>query len=327
MSNILIVHAHHEPQSFCRSMADVAAETLIGQGHTVVFSDLHAMAFQPVSGRGNFTTVADKDFLKQQREEAHATDHQGFAPGIEAEIRKLETCDLLIFSFPIWWFGMPAILKGWVDRVFAFKRIYSRDCWYQNGVGKGKRAMALITTGSPATAYSPVGLHAPLDTILLPIQKGVFWFNGFSPLPPFAAFAAAHVADSDRHATLDALRARMTGIWTEPVIEMPHVTDFEPGIFVDRLPRFMVTIRRARAPDAAYVAQLPAETAYLQMLRRTGKLLSSQVTGEQTAAEDWRRFLLIRESDEDAVRDLCRSLPLASYFSFEIVQIDMKHAI
>jgi NAD(P)H dehydrogenase (quinone) len=327
MSNILIVHAHHEPRSFSSSMAKVAAETFTKQGHDIVFSDLYAMAFQPVSDRRNFITTLDKDYLKQQREEAHATEDQGFAPEIEAEIHKLERCDLLIFSFPLWWFGMPAILKGWVDRVFAYKRIYSRGRWYENGVGKGKRAIVLMTTGSPATAYGPSGLQPTLETILTPIHKGVFWFNGFSPLPPFVAWSAAHGTDADRHAMLKALRTRMNGVWTEPVIEIPHAADFEPDTFVDTIPRFMVTIRRTRTPDAAYVAQVPAEVAYLQTLRRTGKLLSLQVTGGQTAAKDWRCFLLIRERSADAVQALCQSLPLASYLDFEIAQLDLEHAM
>ena len=60
-------------------------------------------------------------FFKQQQEELYADEHLGFAPEIEAEIQKLERCDLLVFSFPLWWFGLPAILKGWVDRVFAYR--------------------------------------------------------------------------------------------------------------------------------------------------------------------------------------------------------------
>ncbi len=43
----------------------------------------------------------------------------GFTAELKAEMDKLEKADLLIFQFPLWWFGLPAILKGWVDRVFA----------------------------------------------------------------------------------------------------------------------------------------------------------------------------------------------------------------
>ncbi len=147
MANILIVHAHHEPKSFTSALARAAAETLTEQGHKVDFSDLYPMKFDPVSDRRNFTTVRDPNFFKQQQEELYAAEHLGFAPEIEVEMQKLERCDLLVFSFPLWWFGLPAILKGWVDRVFAYGRIYARGRWYDKGLGRGKRAMVLITTG------------------------------------------------------------------------------------------------------------------------------------------------------------------------------------
>jgi NAD(P)H dehydrogenase (quinone) len=327
MSNILIVHAHHEPQSFCSSMARMAAETLTAQGHEVVFSDLHAMGFQPVSDRRNFMTTADSDYLKQQQEEAYATEHHGFSPILEAEIGKLEKCDMLIFSFPLWWFGMPAILKGWVDRVFAYKRIYSRGRWYENGVGKGKRAMVLVTTGGSAAKYGVGGLHATLETVLAPIHQGIFWFNGFSPLPPFVAWEAAHGTDAERHATLGTLRTRINGALTEPVIELPRVADFDPDTAIDTIPRFMVTVKRVRSPDDDYASKMPAEKEYLQTLRRKGKLLNLQVTGGQTEPAEWRCFLLLRERNADAVRNLCEALPLASHLSFEITQLDAVHAM
>lgn len=321
MANILIVHAHHEPQSFCSSLAHAAAETWREQGHEVVVSDLHAMGFQPVSDRRNFTTTANPDYLKQQQEEAYATEHQGFAPEVEAEMRKLEQCDLLIFSFPLWWFGMPAILKGWVDRVWAYQRIYSRGRWYENGVGRGKRAMVLMTTGGAASKYGPGGLHTPMELVLAPIHLGIFGFNGFAPLPPFVGWAAAHGADEDRRATLDKLRTRARGIFTEPVIELPPVADFDPEKGTDMVPRFLVTVTRARPMDEVYAALLSAEDAYLKDLRRRGKLLSLQVASEKADPAAWRCFLLIRDRNEEAVRQLCQGLPLAGYLAFEITPI------
>src|SRR5450432_813587 len=108
---VLIVHAHHEPKSFCSALYRRAVDTLTNAGHEVVTSDLYAMGFDPVSDRRNFTSVADPDYLKQQMEERLASDDSGFAPALEAEITKLEACDLLIFTFPLWWFALPAILK------------------------------------------------------------------------------------------------------------------------------------------------------------------------------------------------------------------------
>jgi putative NADPH-quinone reductase len=136
--NVLIVHAHHEPKSFCSALFRRAVQTLSDAGHSVFTSDLYAQQFDPVSDRRNFTSMFDADYLKQGKEERHATAVDGFAPDLECEIRKLESCDLLVFSFPLWWFAMPAILKGWVDRTFAYSRIFGGTRMYENGIGQGR---------------------------------------------------------------------------------------------------------------------------------------------------------------------------------------------
>ncbi|WP_348267143.1 NAD(P)H-dependent oxidoreductase [Edaphobacter sp. DSM 109919] len=53
-----------------------------------------------------------------------ATEHNSFSPELEAEMRKIEACDLMILQFPLWWFGLPAILKGWFDQTLAMGRTY-----------------------------------------------------------------------------------------------------------------------------------------------------------------------------------------------------------
>src|SRR5437879_1475613 len=106
---VLIVHAHHEPSSFNAAMTREAEAALKEAGHEVILSDLYAMGFDPVSDRRNFRTVADPERLRQQTEEAHASLHDGYAPELQAEMEKLLWCDTLIFQFPLWWFGLPAI--------------------------------------------------------------------------------------------------------------------------------------------------------------------------------------------------------------------------
>ena len=214
---IFIVHAHHEPKSFNGAMTARATQELDAAGHAVVVSDLYAMGFDPVSDRRNFTTVADADYLKQQREEKHASElsdmGDGFAADVLAEIEKLEACDLLIFQYPLWWFGMPAILKGWVDRVLAMGRLYGGGRWYDNGALEGKRAMVAMTTGGPESMYVALpgyeGLNPPLETILTPVHHGVFWFTGMYVLEPFVAWSPAHLDDSERAALLDDYAAHL----------------------------------------------------------------------------------------------------------------------
>ena len=96
----LLVHVHPEPKSFNSALTCMAVDTLTRAGHDVTVSDLYAMGFDPVSDRRNFTTVKNPDYYVRTDEELHATGHGGFAPEIEDELRKVETCDLMIWQFP-----------------------------------------------------------------------------------------------------------------------------------------------------------------------------------------------------------------------------------
>lgn len=155
--NALIVYAHHEPSSFAAAMLGTAVETLRAAGHTVTVSDLYAMGFDPISDRRNFRTVFDGSRLRQQTEEAHAAQVDGFDPTLHEEMRKLAECELLVFVFPIWWLGLPAILKGWVDRVFVAGFAYGGGRQFGNGVMRGKRAMCIVSTGGFSTAFRRLG--------------------------------------------------------------------------------------------------------------------------------------------------------------------------
>jgi NAD(P)H dehydrogenase (quinone) len=73
MKQVLIVHAHHEPKSFCSALKDTARTGFRETGAQVHVTDLYAEKFNPVSDRCNFVTVANPDFLKQQQEEEYAT--------------------------------------------------------------------------------------------------------------------------------------------------------------------------------------------------------------------------------------------------------------
>lgn len=218
--NVLIVYWHPEPKSFNGAMFRTAIETLEAAGHYVKTSDLHAMNFNPVSGRHNFTTTNNAEFFKQQLEEMYATDHDGFAPEIEAEIQKLEWCDLIIFQFPLWWFGMPATLKGWVDRVFAMGRVYGGGRLYENGVYKGKKAMLSVTMGGPEEVYLYGGSHGDLDGILRPIHRGIFEFHGFSVLKPHKVFGPARKTNQERSVELENYAQRLQTIFDEPAIKI-----------------------------------------------------------------------------------------------------------
>lgn len=316
--NILVVHAHHEPKSFSSAMAQRARAAFEAAGHRVDFMDLYAEGFDPVSDRRNFASVKDASYLKQQQEELHATETGTFAPDVERAIARLEAADALIFSYPLWWFAMPAILKGWADRTLAMGRVYGQGRWYENGLGAGKRALVLMTTGGPPSMYDGHGLNPPMDALLLPVHHGLFWFNGFQPLPPVIAWGPARATDEERRAKLDEVEARVAAFFTTPPIVFPRAADMD-ATMSEKTRRFMVVTQRTRPVDGDYMALVPAELAAVADMKRRGVLLDFHMTPPM--AENWRGFLLMRAADEAAVRAELAALPLAPWLSFDVMAL------
>ncbi|WP_245217847.1 NAD(P)H-dependent oxidoreductase [Pseudomonas eucalypticola] len=197
--NVLIVLAHPEPQSFNAALKSTAVETLQTGGHEVTISDLYAMGWQAALGGDDFVGErADKHYLNLPREQEHAFAHNTFAAQIKAEQDKVSRADLVLLHFPVWWFSMPGILKGWVDRVFARGFAYSTGRKYASGHFKGKKAMLCITTGTASSLYEPNGIDGDLHHILWPIHNGILAYTGFAVLPPFTAWMPASVTEHER---------------------------------------------------------------------------------------------------------------------------------
>jgi NAD(P)H dehydrogenase (quinone) len=217
---VFIVFAHPEPQSFNGALYRLACETLTEAGHAVRTSELYAMRFDAVSGRHNFTSVHDASYYKQQAEETHASEVGGFAPEIEAELQKLAWCDLMIWQFPVWWFGLPAILKGWVDRVFAMGRTYGYGRMFDTGPLRGRRALLSFTTGGPEGGFQRGGSLGDIHGVIRPIQRGMLKFVGFDVLAPQMSFGAGRATDEERRLMLDRYRTRLAGIESEAPIDV-----------------------------------------------------------------------------------------------------------
>lgn len=126
----------------------------------------------------------------------------------------------MIWQFPLWWFGLPAALKGWVDRVFAMGRIYGGGRTYESGVCKGKRALLSLTTGGPEGAYTSDGFNGDIYGILKPIHRGVLQFVGFEVLAPHIVYAPARMSDEQREHELNHFGKRLSKIVEETPIEV-----------------------------------------------------------------------------------------------------------
>jgi NAD(P)H dehydrogenase (quinone) len=223
VKKVLIVHAHPEPASLTRQLVEVSVQALREQGHEVLLSDLYGMHWKAAFDAHDFPTRADPDRLSFVTESGYSYSSGRQATDIAAEQRKLLAADAVILQFPLWWFGMPAILKGWVDRVFAYGLAYgfkSAGNRYRYGDGgfKGKRALLSVTVGGPAEDYSPRGINGPLDQLLFPITHGTLFFPGMDVLPTYAVYGTGSITAADVAAAKTAWRSRLERLFQDAPI-------------------------------------------------------------------------------------------------------------
>ncbi len=223
--NTLIVYAHPEPHSFNAALRDAALDVLREQGYAVAISDLYAMDFNPVVDRSDFLTRCGEKHFNVSLEQRHAYANGGLAPDIASELEKLQQADLLILHFPLWWFGMPAILKGWIDRVFVSGAVYGRSAMFEHGRFRGKRALVCVTTGAPEQAFGSDSLHGEILGLLAPLQRGVLAFTGMTVLPPYVAYHVPYTGAEGRTAMLADYRAHLHGLDAMTPLPMPLLAE------------------------------------------------------------------------------------------------------
>lgn len=226
--NILWLSAHPEPRSLNGSLRRDGINHLESAGHTVQESDLYAMQWNPVVGRADagvsqterfhITTDVRKAFIERH------------LPGdIAAEQEKLRQAEAVVVQFPLWWYGMPAILKGWFDRVFISGFAFGKDpetglrLRYEQGPFAGKRALAAVTVGDRSASIGPRGKSGELNELLFGLLHGTFAYTGMSVLHPWALPSADFTQDYD--SALASLIVRLEALFTEqPIPYRPQFT-------------------------------------------------------------------------------------------------------
>lgn len=151
--NCLVVIAHPLKDSLCRHLANKTVAHLRSQGHEITIKNLYEEEFNPVLSVVERASYYENEFdLKY----------------LQVDIAQLQAAEMLVLVFPTWWYGFPAILKGWFDRVwapgYAFK--HSKD----NGMiapnlTKLKHLNVVTTLGSPWWADMFI-LRKPIQRIL-----------------------------------------------------------------------------------------------------------------------------------------------------------------
>ncbi|MEU8432808.1 NAD(P)H-dependent oxidoreductase [Streptomyces sp. NPDC029216] len=199
--NVFIVHAHPERRSLNGALTDIAVDTLTGAGHQVRVSDLYAMRWKSAVDADDFGAAASSP-LDVVHDSGRAFETRALTADVLAEQEKLRWADTVILQFPLWWYTMPAILKGWVDRVFSYGFGYGvgehDETRYGDRFGEGalegKRAMLSVTVGGPGSHYSDRGINGPMDDLLYPIQHGILYHPGMEVLPPFVLYRAGRLS-------------------------------------------------------------------------------------------------------------------------------------
>nr|WP_202524390.1 NAD(P)H-dependent oxidoreductase [Kitasatospora sp. SID7827] len=217
----MIVHAHPEPKSLNGSLTDHAVTVLRDAGHEVRVSDLYAMGWKAAADADDYGPHASSP-LKVPLDSGRAFDAGTLTPDVRAEQEKLLWADTVILQFPLWWYSMPAILKGWVDRVFTYRFAYGvgehSDTKYGERFGEGtlagRRALLSVTVGGPEAHYAPRGINGPIDDLLFPIQHGILHYPGLEVLPPFVVHGSDRLDPADYPAVAAAWEHRLRTLET-----------------------------------------------------------------------------------------------------------------
>ncbi|MCM1969150.1 NAD(P)H oxidoreductase [Streptomyces sp. G1] len=145
MSAALVVLAHPRGDSLTAQLARRAVARLEADGHTVDVLDLHAEGFDPRMG-----TEDEPDWSDPDKEYSAET---------RAHMDRIAAAEILVVVFPLWWFGLPAILKGWIDRVWNNGFAYG----LRTPLLKGKRMVWIPLVSYPEAKFKELGWDGPVD--------------------------------------------------------------------------------------------------------------------------------------------------------------------
>ena len=183
--NFLLIYAHPNERSFNHALFRLTRETLEAAGHSVRVHDLYGMGFDPVLAGADFDAI-------------NAGGARDDVAALQADVA---WADRLFFTYPIWWFGRPAILQGYIDRVMARGFAYGEVAGRKGGLTQD-RALVFQTTGSPEASYEGKGDIA----IHYPMREGTLEYFGIPDVRIHTFYAVTGQSDDkqqDRQQMLD----------------------------------------------------------------------------------------------------------------------------
>ncbi|CCE65344.1 hypothetical protein TPHA_0K02130 [Tetrapisispora phaffii CBS 4417] len=212
---VFIVTAHPDTRSLTHSLLSETVKRFEKNGHEVKVSDLYQMKWKATVDEDDFKNHPKGERLEIAAASGAAYANNQLTDDVVAEQEKLKWCDLLILQFPLWWFSMPAILKGWVERVYSLGLAYGTFDRYGHGNFVGKKACLMVTLGGKEAQYSNNGVNGPIEDLLFPINRNILFYTGFSVLPSFLTFGANKFGEKEFNVTVERLNTWVDNIENE----------------------------------------------------------------------------------------------------------------
>ncbi|MCX5840173.1 MAG: NAD(P)H-dependent oxidoreductase [Deltaproteobacteria bacterium] len=186
----LIIYSHPHSQSFCHAILDKVTEVLAAKKHDIVVRDLYALGFDPVLKAGDLADI-----------------QSGKIPAdIKVEQDYIAWSDIITIIHPVWWTGLPAMIKGYIDRVFSYGFAYSVDA---SGIVKlltGKKVIIFNTQGTPQDIYEKSGMFVAMKKTS---DTGIHEFCGINVLAHQFFGAVPYVDDATRKSYLEKVKQIM----------------------------------------------------------------------------------------------------------------------
>jgi NAD(P)H dehydrogenase (quinone) len=228
----LWLYAHPRRQSLNYRLFREGVEAL-SAGYDVTTSDLHAQGFDPVVSDRDLGDLAGKPGnLSELMGAAYARGQQ--PADVCEEQAKVATAELLVVQFPLWWYGPPAILKGWFDRVLTSGFAYGDldpelgiPRRYGDGGLVGRRALVVVTVGEDPRSIGPRGISGDLESLLFPLTHGVLWYVGIEALDLHVVYDADDLDGAGADREVERLRTRLRTVDAEPVRRFRRLRDGE----------------------------------------------------------------------------------------------------
>ena len=235
--NVLVVYAHHEPNSFTHAILESVTRGLDDSPHSYKVSDLHAIGFDPVFKAQDSTQFLHESYPdsllekvnlpqavlemaggpvrrsmarrwlrgKGTREIARAL-HERVPEDVRTQQALVREADGLVFVAPVFWMGFPAILKGWFERVFAYGFAYTLtpEGWQGDLQGRvpllsQQKALILTPTFFTEEEYDK-GWREAMDTV---ISSWGLQMAGVKDARHVYFYAVVAAGDAQRRAYLD----------------------------------------------------------------------------------------------------------------------------